>query len=506
MRKLLRLFAIFTLSLIPLGVFLANAHPLDVSNTTLTIYPDSIVGVTYFHPVELDRILVLSGWVNPDILSVDTYYAMTWVLTWYLDETLFVENKWDRCTMGNYQIPEWLMIDELFQMGLPISYTIVCSEKIVAPIITINICNEVQLQTNRLYIYESDGGPPIQRDYRVLNINKNSHTIVLGSKKEEPIDTDGDWVGDEDELLYRTSPTDQDTDHDGYSDKVEIDASWNPLSPVTSPWQIPFEQKKLNEEQETLDIPIQKPTPHTLAQDTIIWWWARFSQILTQIRLYIDDHGSTESFFLLYLSVFLLGFIHAIGPGHSKGILVSQILDTGMTYKKSVVYSGIFSLVHILDIIVVVVISKYFLKLFDPGKYLGTIQLMSIYLILIVSVYLLISSVLRYIQKKNDKEKKQNPIKKWSHILLAIISWLTPCAFGWSIFLLLFAVKRTDLALPLLSALGLGIFACLFLITTVTHIMKDRIYRFSPNIGMFSPIISSVFLLCIGSVLLFQVY
>lgn len=64
-----------------------------------------------------------------------------------------------------------------------------------------------------------------------------------------------------------------------------------------------------------------------------------------------------------------------------------------MTYRKSVVYSGVFSLVHIIDIIVVVVVSKYFLKLFDPGKYLGTIQLMSIYLILIISTYLLISSI-----------------------------------------------------------------------------------------------------------------
>ncbi len=61
MKKLLRLFANFTLSLMVLGVYFVSAHPLDVSNTTLTIYPDSIIGVTYLHPVELDRILVLSG-------------------------------------------------------------------------------------------------------------------------------------------------------------------------------------------------------------------------------------------------------------------------------------------------------------------------------------------------------------------------------------------------------------------------------------------------------------
>ena len=56
----------FALILIPIfiflqGIFVAFGHPLDVSNTTLTIYNTTIVGVTYIHPVELDRILVSSG-------------------------------------------------------------------------------------------------------------------------------------------------------------------------------------------------------------------------------------------------------------------------------------------------------------------------------------------------------------------------------------------------------------------------------------------------------------
>lgn len=85
------------------------------------------------------------------------------------------------------------------------------------------------------------------------------------------------------------------------------------------------------------------------------------------------------------------------------------------------------------------------------------------------------------------------------------MSGITPCAFGWSIFLLLFAVRRVDLALPLLLALGSGIFLCLASITCVTFLLKDRIYSFSPRIGSFSPIISSLFLFCIGSFLFVQV-
>ena len=127
------------------------------------------------------------------------------------------------------------MVDEIFQSGFPISYTITCPTDIITPIITINICTEVQLQTSRLYVYESiPNASPVKRDYRVLNVHKNSQTIILNAPSTL-IDTDHDGVPDEDEILYRTNPNQVDTDHDGYSDREEIDSSWNPISTELSP-------------------------------------------------------------------------------------------------------------------------------------------------------------------------------------------------------------------------------------------------------------------------------
>lgn len=318
------------------------------------------------------------------------------------------------------------------------------------------------------------------------------------------MDTDHDGISDEDERLYRTNPDDPDTDHDGYTDRTEIDASWNPLSSELSPGQSLYSQNMRNE---TLSSEMQSlPPVHSLAQDTTLWWGARFSAILTQIRIYVDDHGDWRSFGILLFSVFLLGFVHAIGPGHSKGILISQILDQHMSLSKGMLYSLIFSIFHLLDIIIVVLISKYLLWLFDPGKYLGSIQMMSIFLILWISTYLLIFSIRRILKKDSTREKDQKNrfFMGNNHIFLAIISGITPCAFGWSIFLLLFAVKRTDLALPLLLALGAGIFLCLLLVTLGTFLFKSSIYRFSPRLGLYSPVVSSVFLFGIGSFLLSQ--
>lgn len=179
-----------------------SAHPLDVSNTTLTLYPRTVEGVTYLHPAELDRILVLSGGVDPGRLSIDMYYAMTGTLTKYLGETLTLENDGQKCSIGNFRVMVGMMVDEIFANGFPISYTISCPTDIITPIITINICTEVQLQTNRLYVYESiPNASPIKRDYRVLNVHKNSQTIILNAPSTL-IDTDHDGVPDEDEILY----------------------------------------------------------------------------------------------------------------------------------------------------------------------------------------------------------------------------------------------------------------------------------------------------------------
>jgi hypothetical protein len=50
----------------------------------MSIYDTYVMGVTYVHPVELDRILVTQEGVRPMDISVDMYYAMTGVLSQYL--------------------------------------------------------------------------------------------------------------------------------------------------------------------------------------------------------------------------------------------------------------------------------------------------------------------------------------------------------------------------------------------------------------------------------------
>ncbi len=99
--------------------------------------------VAWSHPVELDRILVSSGWTSPTAITLESYYSLTGVLTRYLDETLQVINQGKDCEMGWFDFQEGLMIDEVYGGGFPISYTFTCSEGTKNPLIRITFMNEV---------------------------------------------------------------------------------------------------------------------------------------------------------------------------------------------------------------------------------------------------------------------------------------------------------------------------------------------------------------------------
>lgn len=59
-------------------------------------------------------------------------------------------------------------------------------------------------------------------------------TSATNQTLNDKLDSDGDGLTDYQEInVYRTDPHNKDTDRDGYSDKAEIDAGYDPLTPAT---------------------------------------------------------------------------------------------------------------------------------------------------------------------------------------------------------------------------------------------------------------------------------
>lgn len=160
----------------------------------------------------------------------------------------------------------------------------------------------------------------------------------------------------------------------------------------------------------------------------------------------------------------------------------------------------VFSLVHLADIVFLFLITKLFFSLYDPTEYMVIIQKVSIAILFLFSVYIFIQSL----QKLRNSNAKGQEIQKslGGGVLLAFVAGFAPCSFGWSIFLVLFSMGQVVWIVPLLFALAIGIWLCLFCILLITLFFRDRIYGRFTQLPRYSSIISS-FILILLSVYLF---
>lgn len=460
------------LFLIPRSIF---AHPLDVSNTTLTLASDKITWVIYIHPVQIDKILLASG-IAPESLNIDTYYQQKNILYQYIKTHQSIQG----CNWWDFSILDGLMVDEIYSAWFPISYTILCKENTETLQIENTFCSDIPLQTNRINIYTQSGGK-IDTIIMTSSYTKAERSIIQG--KNNSIDSDGDGLSDSEESIYQTSPLEKDTDKDGYTDKEELSNSWNPLNPEPGPWQTSREYRD--------EIPTQK---HTLTDASSgVWWGALFEKTLKIIRQW-SEWIESISFSSVALLLFSLGFLHAFWPWHSKSILASYVIDRRVTLFGGFLYAWIFSVVHILDILVVALIAKFLFILHDPSLYFQHIQKWSILVLTGVTLYLVARNLseIRKPLQRDEEEAAKNTRIPW---VLAILSWLTPCIFWWSIFLLLFSVGKMEWILPLLFLFWLGIFSCLAIVVIGLSLFKRYTFQVAPPIVRYTPLLSSIFLL-----------
>jgi ABC-type nickel/cobalt efflux system permease component RcnA len=89
---------------------------------------------------------------------------------------------------------------------------------------------------------------------------------------------------------------------------------------------------------------------------------------------------------------------------------------------------------------------------------------------------------------------------------MAFLSGLAPCTFAWSLLLVLFAIGRMDLALPLVGIFGLGVFTTLAAVAVVVTYCKLRVTTRYIHFAKYAQIVSSALLLVLALMLASQVF
>ncbi len=475
----------------------AFAHPLDISISTASIKNNSINISSYFHSFEIEYLLKEN---NIEFDSINDYFKHWDIITNYISENINVSQNNSQCNISKINVKQ----DQAYKIlsdWLEVNYQILCDQKISDFDFTVQYFTQFPLQTNRFTFYDFNNGIQWVTPFyfkvftskiiqKRININDKNLSI---SK-----DSDWDWLSDEEEKIYYTDINSYDTDWDFYTDKEEVEWGWNPINAELWPGQEYRTQQDLDlwflEKNTQVDYSKQQENSVETLSD---YWYA--SDYLKSILKYLDNFFTNNQWniFWVFMLVFFLGFIHAIWPGHSKSLLIAYTLEKNNWYFKGFLFAFIFTITHILDILLLFLVTKILIWFVDISKFNYYIQLISSIFLFFLWIYLFSKAIKRNKSTENKKENKS--------LWIAFFAWLAPCSFAWSIFLLLIALWKSQWIFLLVWALWAWIFTTLILIVWISVFLKAKSYKKFEQLETYSNTLSSAIILFISIILLIKV-
>ncbi|MEN9327769.1 MAG: hypothetical protein RI947_577 [Candidatus Parcubacteria bacterium] len=229
-------------------------------------------------------------------------------------------------------------------------------------------------------------------------------------------------------------------------------------------------------------------------------------------RGFLETHK--KSLLQAVILVFFLGLLHTLEAGHSKTVLASFLIQKKASIKDGMLFAMVFTVTHIADIVVlgfVLYITNAFVDVFSRLSYLQTF---SLYALLFISVYMFFTNLAHGVQRyfkvdqshdeahahthdhdhghSHDVKITSKDIKK--QLWMGFLVGLSPCLFGWSIFMVILSTKQVWAVFPIILSFGLGIFAALALIVVIVGKLKIKVMDKYNWLGDLSPIISSLLL------------
>lgn len=498
MKKILLLLVLFSFF-----IEQVQAHPLDISTNFVSIKRNTADVTTYLHSFEVEYLLSKLGIVPRNIW---VYYENENKITNYIKENTKFYNAWKECSIKDVYLPK--MEDyEVLSRWLQISYKFDCSDKIEAWEIQLSLFTNFLLQANKLTIYDLNNWIEnlSPKKYSVLTSKISKTDFDINKTELKKKDSDWDGISDDDEAIYKTDPYNIDTDKDNWTDYEEVTSSFDPINKNPGPWQ--WYREEIPPDVKNQAEITKKDKINEIKNDSSKWlaynfYWVDFlEKTLKSISEYINWKWN---FIYVFLIVVALWFVHAFGPGHSKTILISYIVDKNKSFLDWLVFALIFSITHIIDIIIVFIIAKFVLSYYDISNYIVYIQRFSRIILVFISFYLVYKNIKNIKSKKIETCNETNDTK--SKIFLWFLTWLAPCSFGWSIFLLLFSLGNFSLIPILIFALWLWIFICLLLVLIITMIIRKKIFEKINIFSVYSGLVSSSMILIFSFYILYFLY
>ena len=223
------------------------------------------------------------------------------------------------------------------------------------------------------------------------------------------------------------------------------------------------------------------------------------SFISSTIKGINDENALTSSILVLGIA-FLYGLIHAAGPGHGKALVAFYFSTNKNSYPQAFSLGYLISIVHAISALVLTfgiyfILETMFRQNFNYYSKI-TMQI-SAGMIILVGLYIVISSYLSRKQKEKGIEKNR------SKYALAFSAGVVPCPGVMTIVLFCIMLKKYLLGVLAAVTMSIGMGLTISLVGILSITLNKKTNSFLENKSFILEIIGGVLILGLGVILLY---
>ncbi|WP_072681794.1 nickel/cobalt transporter [Arcobacter sp. LA11] len=214
----------------------------------------------------------------------------------------------------------------------------------------------------------------------------------------------------------------------------------------------------------------------------------------------INDENMLSSSLLVLGIAFLYGLIHAAGPGHGKALVAFYFSTNKNTYSEAFSLGYLISVIHAISALVLTfgiffILEKMFRQNFN--HYSNITMQISAVMIILVGVYIIVSSYLSRKQKEKGIEKSR------SKYALAFSAGVVPCPGVMTIVLFCIMLKKYLLGVLAAITMSIGMGFTISLVGILSITLNKRTNSFLENKSFILEIIGGVLIFSLGFILLY---
>ena len=223
------------------------------------------------------------------------------------------------------------------------------------------------------------------------------------------------------------------------------------------------------------------------------------SYISSTIKNINDENMLTSSLLVLGIA-FLYGLIHAAGPGHGKVLVAFYFTTNKNAYSEAFSLGYLISIIHAISALVLTfgiffILEKMFRQNFN--HYSNITMQISAVMIILVGIYIMVSSYLSRKQKEEGIEKNK------SKYALAFSAGVVPCPGVMTIVLFCIMLKKYLLGILAAISMSIGMGFTISLIGILSITLNKRTNSFLENKSFILEIIGGVLIFSLGLILLY---